>query len=54
MNTQELRRMAASPYVTIGGHTRSHLSMGSVHPKELLRSEIEESLSILEKKSGKK
>ncbi len=54
MNTQELRRMAASPYVTIGGHTRSHLSMGSVHPKELLRSEIEESLSILEKKIGKK
>ncbi len=54
MNTQELRRMAASPYVTIGGHTRSHLSMGSVHPKELLRSEIEESLSILGKKIGKK
>ena len=54
MNTQELSRMAASPYVTIGGHTKSHLSMGSAHPKELLRSEIEESLSILAKKIGKK
>ncbi len=54
MNTQELSRMAASPYVTIGGHTKSHLSMGSGHPKELLRSEIEESLSILAKKIGKK
>lgn len=54
VNTRELVEMAASPYVTIGGHTRSHLSMGSAHPEELLRSEIEKSLSILEKKIGKK
>ena len=54
MNTQELRIIATSPYVTIGGHTRSHLSMGIAHPEELLRSEIEESLSILGKKIRKK
>ncbi|MDE6435783.1 MAG: polysaccharide deacetylase family protein [Lachnospiraceae bacterium] len=54
VNTQELVRMAESPYVTIGGHTKSHLSMGDIHSKELLRSEIEGSLGILERKIGKK
>lgn len=54
VNTQELVSMAESPYVTIGGHTKSHLSMGDIHSKELLRSEIEESLGILEKKIGGK
>ena len=49
INTTELTRIAASPYVTIGGHTKSHLSMGWHHPEELLRSEIKESLRILEK-----
>ncbi len=54
VNTSELREMAASPYITIGGHTKSHLSMGSFHSNELLRSEIKESLNILEKKTGKR
>lgn len=54
VNTSELIRMAESPYVTIGGHTKSHLSMGKVHSAELLHSEMEESLEILEKKIGKK
>lgn len=54
INTQELGRMEESPYVTIGGHTKSHLSMGSFHSNDLLRSEIEESLVILEKKTGKR
>lgn len=54
INTQELRRMAESPYVTIGGHTKSHLSMGSFHSNDLLRLEIEESLTILEKKIGRR
>ena len=53
MNTQELARMAESPYVTIGGHTKSHLSMGDIHSRELLCSEITEGLDILEKKIGK-
>lgn len=53
MNTQELARMAESPYVTIGGHTKSHLSMGDIHSRELLCSEITESLDILEKKIRK-
>ena len=54
VNTAELIRMAESPYVTIGGHTKSHLSMGKVHSAEVLHSEMEESLEILEKKIGKK
>ncbi len=54
VNTPELERMARSPYVTIGGHTKSHLSMGSFHSENLLRLEIEESLGILEEKTGKK
>lgn len=54
VNTSELARMAKSPYITIGGHTKSHLSMGDVHSEELLRSEIEESLAILKEKTGKK
>ena len=53
VNTSELVRMAESPYVTIGGHTKSHLSMGDFHSRELLRSEIEEALDILEKKIDK-
>lgn len=53
VNTLELVRMAESPNITIGGHTKSHLSMGDIHPKELLKSEIEEALDILEKKTGK-
>ena len=54
VNTAELARMAKSPYITIGGHTKSHLSMGNIHSKELLCSEMEESLGILEEKTGKK
>lgn len=54
VNTQELIEMAASPYITIGGHTKSHLSMGAFHPKELLDLEIRESLKILEEKIGRK
>lgn len=54
VNTSEFIKMAASPYITIGGHTKSHLSMGSMHSKEILRSEIEESQAMLEKKIGKK
>lgn len=54
VNTPELVRMAKSPYITLGGHTKSHLSMGNIHSEKLLRSEIEESLSILEEKTGKK
>lgn len=54
VNTSELTKMSASPYITIGAHTKSHLSMGNIHSNELLRSEIEESLNILEKKTGKK
>ena len=54
VNTQELVKMAESPYVTIGGHTKTHLSLGSTHPKELLREEIEESLDILQKKINKR
>lgn len=54
VNTLELTEMAASPFITIGGHTKSHLSMGSGHSVELLRSEMTESLNILEKKIGKK
>lgn len=53
VNTLELNKMAASPFITIGGHTKSHLSMGNIHPNELLRSEIEESLSILKDKINK-
>ena len=54
VRTSELTRMAGSPCITIGGHTKSHLSMGNIHPEELLRSEIEKSLSILTEKTGKK
>lgn len=54
VNTQELVKMAASPYITIGSHTKSHISMGDFHLRELLRLEIEESLKTLEKKIGKK
>ena len=54
VNTQELVKMSESPYVTIGGHTKTHLSMNSTHPRELLREEIEESLDILERKIKKK
>lgn len=54
VNTSELERMAASPYVTIGGHTKSHLSMGGRHSEALLRSEMEESLKILEEKTREK
>lgn len=54
VNTLELTEMATSPFIMIGGHTKSHLSMGSGHSVELLRSEMTESLNILEKKIGKK
>lgn len=54
VNTLELTEMAASSVITIGGHTKSHLSMGSGHSVELLRSEMTESLNILEMKIGKK
>lgn len=54
VNTSEIARMAASPFITIGGHTKSHLSMGSSHSVGLLRSEMMESLNLLEKKIGKK
>lgn len=54
VNTPELVRMSASPYVAIGCHTKSHLSMGCQHSEALLRSEIEESICILEEKTGKK
>lgn len=54
MNTSELAEMAASSVITIGGHTKSHLSMGSRHSVELLRSEMTESINLLEKKIGKK
>lgn len=54
VNTLELAEMAASPVITIGAHTKSHLSMGSRHSVELLRSEMTESINLLEKKIGKK
>ncbi len=54
VNTNELRAMAESQYITIGGHTKSHLSMGKQHSEELLRSELEESLEILKRKTGKR
>lgn len=53
VNTSELAKMAKSPYITVGGHTKSHLSMGNIHSVELLRSEIAESITILKEKTGK-
>jgi len=54
VTSEELKRMAESDYITIGCHTKSHLSMGKNKPKELLESEVRDSKKILEEHIGKR
>jgi peptidoglycan/xylan/chitin deacetylase (PgdA/CDA1 family) len=49
LSSKELKCMAASSVVSIGGHTKSHLSMGNTESKELLKQEVMESKKLLEK-----
>ncbi len=53
VRSEELKRMAESDYITIGCHTKSHLSMGKNKSKELLESEVRDSKKILEEHIGK-
>lgn len=47
INTEEVKCLSDSEYASVGGHTKSHLSMGSNQPYELMNEEVGESLQIL-------
>ncbi len=47
LSLEELRKLSESKYATIGGHTKSHLSMGEDKPYKLMADEVSGSLSIL-------
>lgn len=54
VTSEEIRKMSQSGCITIGCHTKSHLSMGSNKSEFLMRKEIEESKDILESLIGRK
>lgn len=54
MTSNEIRKMSQSEYMTIGCHTKSHLSMGSNKSIKLMKEEIKESKKILENITDKK
>lgn len=53
VSSEELKRMADTGVASIGGHTKSHLSMGNMESKELLNQEVRESKELLEKITSK-
>lgn len=53
VNNNELENMAKSPWVSIGAHTKSHLSLSDCVPEKILNEEILTSKLILEKIIGK-
>lgn len=53
LNEQQLRELGNSPYITVGGHTVTHRSLGAL-TKEEQKGEIEQSILYLEKVIDKK
>ncbi len=53
LSIEELRLMSESEYVTIGGHTKSHLSMGEGMLHELTEEEVRDSLVVLRSITGR-
>lgn len=53
LTTKELKQVALSPYVTIGGHTVTH-NMLSSEPESMQRNEIAECKKFLEEATGHK
>ncbi|MEL6947072.1 MAG: polysaccharide deacetylase family protein [Pseudomonadota bacterium] len=53
MTWDELRQMAASPYITIGAHTMNHVHLARL-PEETAREEIQQSALVLEAELGRR
>lgn len=51
LDKEQLKKLARSPYITIGAHTVSHLSLGALS-KEMQEKEIGDSIHYLEKELG--
>ena len=52
ITSDELREMAESEYISIGGHTKSHISLSEDKREDELNREITESIQILREKTG--